>query len=478
MRDYKPIEQRRPLRIALSLLLVCAIVVSAVAVGLFSTTAIAADTIIEIGPDSGRATAVQLNSGRIDGLYAIEDQYEVIWGTDTQVELFRVSYENDRQEVTVAGRNNEKVIAPGTENTYTFAVKNKSTGWLDYKLIVQAFFTGLDGTDKEIPIQARLQGRQWLVGGETEYRPVLELDGAEETTSVGARRHINYTLQWQWPFEQDLDGDGNIDDGDALDTWLASQGRDISLTIRITVLAGYHQPDEDPVLIPVPPSLDGTRHRAYLEGYPDGTVRPNAQITRAEVAAIFYRLLLDDVREQYKTDECSFPDVVQDAWYRTEVATLTRMGILTGYPDGLFRGDDTITRAEMAAILARLSEREISNEGKTDFPDIKGHWAEAEIMTIEDFNWIEGYPDGTFLPEAQITRAETVTMVNRMLHRLPTEISDLLHGHMVTWPDNQDPEAWYYLAIQEASNSHHYQRLLGTREKWTSMWPNDQIDEE
>lgn len=478
MREYKPIEQRRPLRIVLSLLLVCAIVLSAVAIGLLSTTAIAADTIIEIGPDNGIATAAQLGAGIRVGAFGVEDQYGTVWGADTQVEIFKSTYENDRQVITVAGKNNEKVIAPGTENTYTFAVKNKSHGWLDYRLTVEAFFTGLDGTGKSIPIQVRLQGQEWLVGSETEYRPVLELDRVEESGVLDKKAHAVYTLQWKWPFEQDLNGDGSVDDGDALDTWLASQEQDISLTIRINVLSTYHYPDSSPVTIPVPPALNGVDHFAYLYGYPDGTIRPNANITRAEVAAIFYRLLKDDVRAQYRTDECPFSDVAEDAWYRVEVATLTNMGILEGYPDGLFYGDDNITRGEMAAILARLSEREISAKGKTDFPDIKDHWAEAEIMTIEDFNWIEGYPDGTFVPDGLITRAEAVTMVNRTLHRLPEKAEDLLREDMITWPDNQDPEEWYYLPIQEASNSHDYQRLLGTREKWKSIMSDKLIGEE
>ena len=478
MGEYKPIEKRHPGRIVLSLVVVCALVVTVLVSGVLFSTAIAADMIIEVGEHNGQATAAQLGSGWGYLPYGVEDAYGVLWGTETQVDIFKSSYKNGRQEITVAGKNNEKVIAPGTENTYTFALKNTDDGWMDYKVMVEAFFTGLDGTGKTIPVQARLQGQSWLVGSETEYRPVLELDGVEESSILRPKSHTTYTLQWQWPFEQDLNGDGFIDDGDALDTWLANQSNDVSLTIRITVLSAYHFHEVTPVPAPVPERLNGIDHLAYLYGFTDGTIRPEANITRAEVAAIFYRLLKDNVRRVFETNVCRYPDVPANAWYRVEAATLTNMGIFEGKPDGLFHGADIITRGEMAAILARISGQKISAEGKTKFPDIQGHWAEAEIMTIEDFNWIEGYPNGNFGPDDPITRAETATMINRMLHRMPEKVADLLPEDMIIWPDNQNTKAWYYLAVQEASNSHTYTRLLGTREKWTSVLDVVQIGKE
>ena len=469
MSQYKPIEQRHPLRIVISLLITFVLIIGILCSGFISATVFAADTTLALGPKSGAATFAMLRAGTPPSDHAIEDEYGTIWGTSTQVDIFKVEYENGTHEVTVAGKNNEKVIAPGTENTYTFAVKNIAADKVDYKIIVEAFITGLDGTGKTIPVQARLLGQQgWMVGGDTEYRPVLELDGAEESAILFYKQHATYTLQWQWPFEQDLNGDGNIDDGDELDTWLASQNQDFSLTIRITALTSPRYFEDPAVLAPIPPSLNGEDHMAYLYGDDHSLVRPNDNITRAEVAAMIYRMLKDDVRNEYETRECAYTDVEEDAWYRIEVATLSNMGFLKGYPDGTFCGDDEISRAEFATILARISEQEISEEGKTKFLDIKDHWAVAEIMTIEDFNWIEGYPDGNFYPLNSITRAETVTMLNRVLHRLPEQLSDLLPD-MVTWPDNMDTETWYYLAIQEASNSHTYIRLLGTREKWVEL---------
>ena len=146
---------------------------------------------------------------------------------------------------------------------------------------------------------------------------------------------------------------------------------------------------------------------------------------------------------------------------------MTAMGFMEGYPDGTFRGDSTITRAELAAVLARLSRTEYDASNQSSFTDIEGHWAEEAITHIEQFNWIVGYEDGTFRPDEPITRAEVVTMINRVLHRLPEQESDLL-SDMITWPDNADPEMWYYLAIQEATNSHEYSRE--TEESETETW--------
>lgn len=464
-----------------ALLLACTIMVTAVAATLLTPTAVAADLVISLGASNSRATPQQLRAGVGEPLYRIEDQYGTVWGVTNEVDIFKVSYENGSHEVTVAGKNNDKVIAPGTENTYTFALKNTNIGNLDYKVVVEAWFDGLDGTGKVIPVEAKLQGHYgWLVGNETTYRPVLELNGAEESAVLTGGTHAMYTLQWQWPFEHDLNGDGNIDDGDALDTWLATQDEEISLSIRITVLSTYYGSsaggsgggeEELPMTAPIPAMLNAVDHYAYLYGFHDGTIRPEADVTRAQVAAIFYRLLKTDIRNTYYSTDCDYPDVAEDAWYRTEISTLTAAGVFEGYSDGYFRGEQVMTRAEMAAVLARLSGLTISDEGRTAFKDIDGHWAQAEIETIEDCNWIEGYGDGTFRPDDTCSRAETATMINRMLHRNPRETEDLL-PQMKTWPDNADPSAWYYLAMQEASNSHDYERLLGTRSKWIELIEN------
>lgn len=212
--------------------------------------------------------------------------------------------------------------------------------------------------------------------------------------------------------------------------------------------------------------LNKTDHTAYIIGYPDGTIHPNGQITRAEVAAIFFRLLRDDVRSSAYTTANSYSDVAADKWYNASVSTMSALGIITGYPDGTFRPDQNITRAEFAAIAARFDE---SQSGKSAvFSDVIGHWAAKQIGIAYANEWIAGYPDGTFRPDQNITRAEAMATINRVLERKPETTSDLL-ADMNTWTDNMDASKWYYLDIQEATNSHAYTRKTFGGELWRQM---------
>ena len=229
------------------------------------------------------------------------------------------------------------------------------------------------------------------------------------------------------------------------------------------------QPEQPKVEIPDDDALglNTTDHFAYIIGYPDGTVQPGGQITRAEVATIFFRLLTDDVRDANLKRINSYTDVASNAWYNTAVSTLSSMGIITGYPDGTFRPNAAITRAEFAAIAARFD----SNGDKTaaKFSDIANHWAKDEISIAYNNGWITGYPNGTFGPQRDITRAETMTLVNRVLDRQPETEDDLL-PNMTVWTDNLDSNAWYYLAVQEATNSHYYKFKTNSKyEKWTEL---------
>ena len=212
-------------------------------------------------------------------------------------------------------------------------------------------------------------------------------------------------------------------------------------------------PDDIP-LAPVPEVFTDD-HYAYIVGYPDGSVQPGGQITRAEVATIFFRLLTEEVRQANMTSENEFSDVNAGNWFNNAVSTMAAMGIINGYPDGSFKPNAPITRAEFAAIASRF-DANASDEGDW-FSDISGHWAEKSIIKAVNNGWIKGYEDGTFRPNQNITRAEAMTLVNRVLHRLPGSPADLLDD-MIKWPDNADTEAWYYLAVQEATNSHHYSR--------------------
>ena len=217
----------------------------------------------------------------------------------------------------------------------------------------------------------------------------------------------------------------------------------------------------------VPTGLNGKDHYAYVVGYPDGMVYPQKNITRAEVATIFFRLLTDETREANMTKSNSYNDMKDGAWYTCAVSTLSKMGIIKGYEDGSFKPDASISRAEFAAIAARFDPD--GDKTPATFSDVSSHWAKDEISIAANHGWIKGYEDGSFKPDQKITRAETMTLVNRVLKRLP-ETKDDLHKDMKTWPDNQKESAWFYLAVQEATNSH-YQKLKkdGTHETWESM---------
>ena len=203
----------------------------------------------------------------------------------------------------------------------------------------------------------------------------------------------------------------------------------------------------------VPTALNGVDHFGYIVGYEDGTVRPTQNITRAEVAAIFYRLLNEPVRAQYYTADNDFADVNAGDWFNEVVSTLAAMGVVGGYPDGNYHPNAPITRAEFAAISVRFDHYDGIKH--TSFTDISDHWAEQNIATAASNGWVAGYEDSTFRPDQYITRAEVMAILNRVLMRLPQSNADLLPG-MITWADNADTSAWYYTAVQEATNSHEY----------------------
>lgn len=221
----------------------------------------------------------------------------------------------------------------------------------------------------------------------------------------------------------------------------------------------------------VPTGLNGDDHFAYIVGYPDGNVKPGGNITRAEVATIFFRLLTEDVRTANSTQANSLSDVSRGQWFNHAISTLSSMGIVKGNPDGTFDPDAPITRAEFAAIAARFDDKNTNNT--SNFSDIASHWAKDEIGVAANKGWINGYPDSTFRPDQYITRAEAMTLVNRVLNRLPEKSEDLLDD-MIKWPDNADASVWYYLAVQEATNSHDYSDKSDADkyEKWTKLREN------
>ena len=218
-----------------------------------------------------------------------------------------------------------------------------------------------------------------------------------------------------------------------------------------------------------PSMLNGEDHFAYIVGYPDKTVHPQSSITRAEVATIFFRLLTEETRTANATKTNKYADVSSDKWYNQAVSTLSAMGIIKGDSRGNFNPNAPITRAEFAAIAARLDKTE--DVAAASFGDVAMHWAKPEISVAANNGWINGYTDGTFHPDSKITRAEAMAMINRVLQRLPESKADLLDG-MIQWSDNADTSKWYYLAVQEATNSHYYELKANQHEKWTKLREN------
>ena len=211
------------------------------------------------------------------------------------------------------------------------------------------------------------------------------------------------------------------------------------------------------------PKLNTADHFAYVQGYPDGTVKPAGNITRAETAAILFRLMDDASRKTYYSTKSGFHDVASGSWYNTYVATLNNAGVITDSSNGYFRPNEAITRAELAAMLAKFSE---TTGAANYFNDVSAsHWAANAIAICAKLGWITGYPDGTFRPDKNVTRAELMAMINRATGRAPKSADAFLPG-MKTWIDNT-ADKWYYLDVQEATNSHSY--TVKGSETWTAL---------
>ena len=320
-----------------------------------------------------------------------------------------------------------------------------------------------------------------ITGGETKTAPfngsTVEIDHAGQyyfvlTEEKGTRTGVTYDDSTYILSFIVNEGNGKLVVSSYSITKDGSPVSDTIITFHNTIDTG--KDDYYPIIIPTiinkdTGMLNKTDHFAYVIGYPDGTVHPNGQITRAEVATIFFRLLRDEVRDGAFTTSNSYSDVAYGKWYNNPVSTMSALGIITGYPDGTFKPNKPITRAEFAAIAARFDE---TQSGKSaTFSDVIGHWAAKEIGIAYYNDWIKGYPDGTFKPDQNITRAEAMTLINRVLERKPESPADLL-TNMNKWTDNMDTSKWYYLDVQEATNSHGYTRKTFNYELWRQMLPD------
>ncbi|MBR2736755.1 MAG: S-layer homology domain-containing protein, partial [Firmicutes bacterium] len=290
------------------------------------------------------------------------------------------------------------------------------------------------------------------------------------TWNVSVAKGDSVTVSFKVQVNEDVDGDTVIN--------------------KAVVRIGENDHETNEVINPTTEHiLDTDNHFGYIIGYPVDyetgektddknrwPVRPTADITRAEVSTVFFRMLRDEKRSEYWTKENDFSDVSKSNWYNNAISVMASLGILKGYNDGTFQPNKAITRAEMAAIAARFARMTGADVTTTNtFTDIEGHWAKKEIEFAAAVGWINGYPDGSFHPQDNITRAEFMTLANRMLERQPELESDLLKDEMIAWPDNL-PSDWWYLAVQEATNSHKYIRkgvtvpnLTFEYESWIEM---------
>ncbi len=358
----------------------------------------------------------------------------------------------------VIGKDNERVVTSKsgdeTMEDFFFIVKENSGG------DDGGDDSGDNSSDKPFGDEDDDSSNKTPNGGNTSSDKIPDGDGTTPGTVPGGEDGGDGTTPGTVPGGEDGDGTtpgtvpGGEDDGDGTTPGTVPGGEEDG---DGTTPGG----DGGGVL---KPKLNTTDHYSYIKGYPDGTIKPQDNISRQEVATILFRLLDDSVRDHYYSKEVTFDDMTLEMWSITAVSTMTKAGVIAGYEDATFRPANNITRAEFATLCARFDSGG-SYTGEHMFPDIEGHWAAKYINLAASKGWIKGYEDGTFRPNAYITRAEAMTLMNNVLERIVAD--DGMLPDMITWPDNT-PDKWYYKAVQEATNSHFYVREAGL-EKWTVM---------
>lgn len=370
----------------------------------------------------------------------------------------------------------EVVDASGVKLLFDDIVEDNSADVTNTQLLINRADSELGGASSTRRYEAKYldlvdtnNGNAWVAADEniTVYWPL----------PAGTGRNTSFTLLHFEGLHREMGVDvieSGINSCDVTPVTVENTGTHVKFTVSragfspfILVWDEYNtpitpipEPDDSPV------GLNTEDHVAYIIGYEDGTVRPGANITRAEVATIFFRLLTDETRESYWSQSSGFTDVASGAWYNNAVSTLTRAGILDGYEDGSFRPNASITRAEFTKIAVSFFKH-VGGASSNPFNDVPDSaWYAEFVKAAAELGLIDGYEDGTFRPNAPITRAEACTIVNRTLGRAPDKDNLLPEHEMLTWPDNSR-DAWYYAQIQEATNSHDYQ-WLGAIELWTA----------
>ena len=375
--------------------------------------------------------------------YAIGET-EYLYSEAGNVLTFTNAFENKAEELKHASLSLTKEIGEGIDSDTTF----------DFLIEVNGASGSYDATRN---------GTASSVTFTTDGKATVQLKGGETLLIKGLPDGALYTIQ------ETTTGYTVAKTGD---TGTLSGGQTATAHFTNTKSGSGENPKPNPEPAPEPgdggnggtPALNRRDHYAYIIGYPDGDVHPQGNITRAEVATIFFRLLRDPVRTQYWSQTNGYSDVPGNKWYNNAISTLSNMGIICGYPDGTFRPDAPITRAELTKIAAGFfSDPRVAATYDGRFSDVHGaEWYISYLMTALEEGLIEGYPDGSFRPNRPITRAETCTIVNRTLGRKPEKDHLLPESDMINWPDNINRNIWYYAQMQEATNSHDY--------RWTSVY--------
>lgn len=346
-----------------------------------------------------------------------------------------------------------------TKSGYTFI------GWYSDKALTHNVTSITLDSNKIVYAKWSKNSTGSIGGGVTKYTISFETNGGSEVDSTSKVRNTTVDLSKYITHKE-----GYSFDGWHTDKELTNKVTSIKVTANTTLYAKWVEGDNGYVDNPnYKPDIFASEHNAYIVGRDGGYIAPNENLTRAEAATIFFRLIDAQVRTEGMTKENTFTDVNEGDWFNTAVSTLANLEVLKGRSADTFAPNETITRAEFMTIVARLSEA--AYNGEDIFSDTEGHWAEDYINIAASIKWANG-DNGKFRPDDNVTRAEAMAIVNRATNRLPENTSDLLEG-METFIDNADVNAWYYLNIQEATNSHDFEmKADGVHEKWTTLREN------
>ena len=438
-----------------------------------------------------------LDQSRIKAVLTVGDEsIEATTVTDTG-ELTVLSTTNEEYTTDLNEDSSSRITADVNDGT-TFTVNDSEVTLEpeDVKLLVDSVSNN-DDFNAALEDDARDHVSMYNAGTESFYLDLVHADNGN--VQVG----LDGSLTISWPMPDDADPDGeftivhyvdmdrsavmgedNLANADKEEISVIPIGDQLIFNVESfsPFVLVYETDDGYEPIIPTPDTDDDTEyvpkwlntedHFAYIVGYEDGTIKPNNNITRAEVATIFFRLLTDDARARYWSQTNDYTDVAADSWYNNAISTLSNMGIINGYEDGTFKPNAPITRAEFTAIATRFFDYTAEYDGA--FNDVsRSAWYADCVQAAVDMGLVDGYPDGGFHPNSNITRAEAVTIVNRVLNRAPHEDHLLDEDEMNVWPDNVYG-AWYYADMQEATNSHDYDwiRVSGERvEEWTEKLP-------